>query len=68
MNRNNDHGFKKGKSCLICLIAISSQKDGLVNEKKAVDIVYLDISKAFQFVSCSIVLSNLYGLKDSERD
>lgn len=68
MNRNNDHGFKKGKSCLICLIAISSQKDGLVNEKKAVDIVYLDISKAFQFVSCSIILSNLYGLKDSERD
>ena len=39
---------------------------GLVDVRKAVDTVYLDISKAFNIVSCNIFLEKLveYGLDE----
>ena len=37
----------KGKSCLTNLNSFYDQKTRLVDERKAVDVVYLDFSKAF---------------------
>ena len=41
------------------LISFYNQMTGLVNEGKAVDVVYLDFSKAFDTVSHSILLGKL---------
>ena len=57
--RSSQHGFMKGKSCLINLISVYDQVTHLVNEGKAVDIVYLDFSRAFDTVSHGLFLEKL---------
>ncbi|GAB0204482.1 mitochondrial enolase superfamily member 1 [Grus japonensis] len=52
-----EHGFTKGKSCLINLIAFYNSMTGCVDEGRAVDVVYLDFSKAFDTVSHNIHVS-----------
>jgi len=48
--RPSQHRFMKGRSCLTNLISFCDQVTRLVNEGKAMDVVYLDFSKAFHTV------------------
>ena len=49
----------KGKSCLTNLVAFHDQVTCLVDEGRAVDVICLDISRAFDPVSHSVHLEKL---------
>jgi len=53
------YGFTEGRSCLTNLIFFYDLVTCLRDEEKAVDIVYLDFSKAFDTVSLGILLEKL---------
>ncbi|KAK4813196.1 hypothetical protein QYF61_017631 [Mycteria americana] len=57
--RSSQHGFTKGKTCLTNLINFYDEMAGLVDERRAVDVVYLDFSKAFNTVSHKILMEKL---------
>ncbi|KAK4817888.1 hypothetical protein QYF61_002057 [Mycteria americana] len=64
--RSSQHVFTKGKSCLTNLINFYGEMTGLVDEERAVVIVYLDFRKAFDTDSPKILIEKLmtYGLDE----
>jgi len=57
--RPSQHGFMKCRSCLTSLISFYDLVTHLVDEGKAVDVIYLGFSKAFDTVPNSILLEKL---------
>lgn len=41
--RSSQHGFRKRKSCLINQAALYNETIGLIDEKRSVIVIYLDI-------------------------
>ncbi|KAJ7416857.1 hypothetical protein WISP_68110 [Willisornis vidua] len=58
----SQQGFRKDRSCLINLI-FYNQVTHLVNERQAVDVLYLDLSKVFDNVFHNILLREADGLQ-----
>ena len=62
--RPSQHGFMNCRSCLTNLTLSYNKMTCFMDEGKAVDVVYLDFSKAFDTVPHNILMENLasYGL------
>ena len=61
---DNQHGFRKGRSCLTQLIEHVDDVLKALNDGKEVDVIYLDYSKAFDKVDHRILLAKMkmYGI------
>ena len=53
---NNQHGFRKGRSCLTQLLAHQDAIISLLEEGANADVIYLDFAKAFDKVDHNLVL------------
>ena len=58
----SQHGFRGGRSCLSQLLAHFDHITRLMEEGKAVDVIYLDFAKAFDKVDIGITLRKLKSL------
>jgi len=61
--RDSQHGFRKGKSCLINLLELSEEVSHTLDTCCPVDIIYLDFQKAFDkvpHVRLAVKLQNHY--------
>ena len=61
MLKNTQHGFVKGRSCLTSLVEFFENVTKHIDEGKAVDVVYMDFSKAFDKVPHARLLEKVRG-------
>ncbi|PKU39623.1 rna-directed dna polymerase from mobile element jockey-like [Limosa lapponica baueri] len=64
--RPSQHGFMKGRSCQTNLFSFYDKMTRLLDEGKAVDLIYLDFQKAFDTVPYRILVEKLaaHGLDE----
>lgn len=60
--RSSQHVFTAGRSCLTNLLEYMEELTKLIDEGKAVDLIYLDFSKAFNLVGHQRLLATVEGL------
>ncbi|KAJ7422027.1 RNA-directed DNA polymerase from mobile element jockey-like protein [Pitangus sulphuratus] len=56
---HSQYGFMRGKSCLSNLISFYDKVTHLADQGKPVDVIFLDFGKAFDTVSCKILLDKM---------
>ena len=63
---NNQHGFRKKRSCMTQLLSHIEQIYRSLNNREEVDVIYLDFAKAFDKVDHAVLLMKLeqYGVRD----
>ena len=61
----HQHGFREGKSCFTNLLETFENLNKAVDEKKGVDVIYLDFKKAFDSVPHQRLLCKLQGYEIS---
>jgi len=57
--KDNQHGFRKGSSCLSNLLQFLDRVTRIIDESDCADIVYLDFAKAFDKVPHKRLLEKL---------
>ena len=62
----NQHGFRKGHSCLSELLDHYEDILDFLNDNKNVDVIYLDFVKASDKVDFAIVLQKIKNLRVNE--
>lgn len=68
--RNSQYGLTKGKQCLNDPIAFYAEISGFVDGGGAVDVIYLDFSKAFDTILHHVFVSKIgcYSLEAEQLD
>lgn len=58
-DRDSQHGFTRGKSCLVNLVVLYNGVAALVDSRRAMNAIYFDFSKTFDMVLYSILVAKL---------